>query len=419
MRAISGIFRAVAITCVLPWAIAACSANGAGPGGGDDDDDDGEPPPVINDGPAATVTVNTASTPALIAFRDGTGASWVTPAAAGPGRYDFVVHGPYTVAVVCSTAGHTEVTELARTPDDPRELTIACSFAATTPPRLHVTGSMTQAAQLALGRAQTVTTGDQLQFDLAVDPGTYDLVVKTIAPPGQDQVVIRRDQVITASTQLSPTLDPDREKLPLVEIPLVVSNTQPDESTTVAARLITSTTATGLATGRTASSVRVLASSALRPTDIQSVRASGSVVKMDGQYFVRLRTVEHLLGSGPAPELALPPTLDSVQFSVVDDQLRATWSTLPDHDTVEVAVSVKPGINHRKVLSLGYIKATGVSSATLDTRLPGYNAAWKVDLAGPYQRKIVTQATQADSTGSVSLRDEDANMLPGTGRSRR
>lgn len=409
------------MTCVLPWAIAACSANGAGPGGDDDDDGDGdgEPPPVINDGPAANISVSTASTPALISYRDGTGASWVTPPAAAPARYDFVVHGPYTVAVVCRTADHTEVTELARTPDDPREINLACSTAASTPPRLHVTGTMTQAAQLALGRAQTVTVGDDLQFDLAVDPGTYDLVVKTIAPPGQDQVVIRRDQVVTASTRLTPAIDPDREKLPLVEIPLAVSNTQPDESTTVAARLITSTTATGLATGRTPSSVRVLAASALRPTDVQSIRASGSVVKMDGQYFVRLRTVEHLLGSGPVPELALPPTLDAVQFSVVDDQLRATWTSLPDHDTLEVAVAVKPGINHRKVLSLGYIKATGVSSATLDTRLPGYDAAWKVNLAGPYQRKLVTQRTQADSTGSVSLRDEDANMLPGTGRSRR
>lgn len=406
------------MTCVLPWAIAACSANGAGPGGGDDDDD-GEPPPVINDGPAATITVDTVSPPALISFRDGTGASWVTPAAAGPSRYDFVVHGPYTVAVVCSSAGHTEVTELARTPDDPRELTIPCSFVAPPPPRLHITGMMTQGAQLALGRAQTVTVGDQLEFDLAVDPGTYDLVVKTIAQPGQDQVVVRRDQVVTASAQLTPAIDPDREKLPLVEIPLAVSNTLPDENTTVAARLITSTTATGLATGRTPSSVRVLADSALRPTDVQSVRANGSVVKMDGQYFVRLRTIEHLLGSGPPPALVLPQALDSVQFSIVDDQLRATWSTLPEHDTIEVAVAVKPGISHRKVMSLGYIKATGVSSATLDTRLPGYDAAWKVDLAGPYQRKVVTQRTQPDSTGLVSLRDEDANMLPGTGRSRR
>jgi hypothetical protein len=423
MRAISGTFTVRVLTCLLLGAITACSANGSAPGGADDDDDtggegegEGDLPPV-NEGADAKITVITTTTPSLIAFRDGTGAAWQTPTPASPGRYDFVVHGPYTVAVVCATSDFTETTEIARTPDEPREVAMPCRAPITSQPRVHVTGTMAQAAQLALGTAQSVTIGDDLQFDLAVEPGTYDLVVKTIAPQGQDEIVIRRDQVVTGSARLAPAIDPAREKVALVDVPVTVSNLLPDDNAVIAARLTTSTTASALASGRTASSVRVLANSVLRSTDVQSVRVTANLLITDQFYFVRFRTVEHLLARGAVPELALPPELDSLEFTVVDDQLRMTWGALPDHDTIDLAISVKPNLAHRKVLSADYVKTTGVTGATLDTRLPGYEPAWKIDIAGPHQRKVTTQQTQTDGTGAISMIDQDINMPPGQGRS--
>jgi hypothetical protein len=398
MTAMSRTWRAVlAMTCAMPWAAGACS--------------DGTPG---NDGPAVTITVTTGSAPALIAFRDGEDAAWQVPTAAAVGRYELAVRGPYTVEVVCSAADFTEILEIARTPDDPRELAMTCRQPSATPARLHVTGTMTQAAQLALGTAQSVTVGDELQFDLEVEPGTFDLVVKTIAAPGEDEVVIRRDQVITASTRVSPAIDPAREKVALVEVPVTVTNTMADDTTSVvSARLTTSSTASALATGRDASTVRVLASSVLRPTDQQTVRAVGSRVITGGPYQVRFRTVEHRLGTGPLPVLALPIALDSLQFTVVDEQQVVTWGALPEYGELELSLEVAPRIIHRKALSLGYVKATGATSATLDADVPGFQPAWKIDLTAKYGRQFVARQTNADATGSISLLDEDINVPPG------
>jgi hypothetical protein len=95
-------------------------------------------------------------------------------------------------------------------------------------------------------------------------------------------------------------------------------------------------------------------------------------------------------------------------FDVIDDQLTVTWSALPDHDTLELAISAVPGIVHRKDLSASYVTATGTKSTTLDTNIPGYDPAWKIDLDAPYKRKFTATRTQ-DATESISTLDEDIN----------
>lgn len=397
MMAAPGRFRVVlAIACAMSWIAGAC--HGA----------------EISGAPV-TITVTMAAAPSLIVFRDGVDGDWQVPVATSPGKYEFVVHGPYTVEASCrDTAERTEILELARTPDDPRELAMPCS-APIPPPALHVTGTTLQPALVALGTSQAVSLGDEMEFDLAVDAGTFDLVAKTIAPPGEDQLVIRRDQVIARSTIVMPPIDATTERVSLVEVPLTITNVLPDDNITVTARLKTRSTSSALATGREPRTVRVLPGSALLSTDVQTVFAQATLqLSGDGDLFLfRSRSIERLLDRGAAPELALPAALDSLDFAVVDGQLVASWRALPAYDALEFAIDVFPRVSHRKFLSASYVDQTGDASATLDTGVPGYKSAWKIDLAGAYKRSFVARKTDESSTSSMSMLSEDANASPG------
>jgi hypothetical protein len=396
-------FRAgLAITCALPWLGGACGGAGNDPGG---DGPGGGP----NTGPPVTITLTTSPTPPLVAFRDGVGegVEWQVPAATAPGTYAFEIRGPYTVAVVCrDTAEGADIFEHARTPDDPRELAIPCSTSAAAPPALHVTGAMTQAAQVALGTAQAVALGDEPQFDLAVDAGTFDLVVKTIAAPGEDELVIRRDQVITRSIMVTPPIDIAAEKLALVEAPYTVTGALPDDTVTVAPRLATRSTTSVLASGRTASTVRILPASAALATDRQSVQAQASRLPAGDVRRFRFRSVERTIAPGGATALALPAALDALELAADGDQLVTRWTTLPEHDTVELVISVFPRASHRKLLTASYLSATRITSATLDIDLPGYKPAWKIDLARSHRRQFIARKG-GDDASSLSMAQDD------------
>lgn len=374
-----------------------------------------------------TVTVTLATTPSLIVFRDGADADWQVPAPTGPGRYEFEVRGPYTVEAVClETADAVEIVEVSRTTDDPREFAMPClSMVRATPP-FHVTGTSLQFATIALGASQQFALPN-MPFDIAVDAGSYDLVARIIDVPGADEIVIRRDLVFTASTMLMPPIDATKEAAPLVEVPLTVTNLQSDEDSGVFAELRTQSTRSRLAVSKYHHSVRVLAPSALRPTDVQSVHAHSSRLLGDGSdapFHFRTRGVSHLLGQEETPTLTLPGGLDSLDFALMGDRLTAAWATLPEYDTLEFAIGTfEPSLTlHRKLLSVAYVTATGATSATLETNVPGYRMAWKINLIGPYGRLFAATTTDADAMGTTSMLDEDVNAVartsPVTPRSR-
>lgn len=335
-------------------------------------------------GPGQKVTIATTAAPALIAFRDGVDAPWQTPVAADVGRYEIEVHGPYTVEDVCTYANYVTILEIARTPDDPRDLEMMCF--AEPAPLSHVTGTMVQRGLVCLG--PTCADANALanwQFDLATGDGTFDLLARTDFLDGSgDRIVIRRDLAVAGPTTVTP-IDAVKEGALLVVLPLTVTNLQPDEMLDLSTHLATrSTPGVIIGDGDLPGAVRVAPDAILLPTDTQRVIVAA--VKSDPDS-LSYQSVERTLVPGGSTVFTLPPVFDSVQFTVAKDRLLATWSTLPAYDTLRLYASNFDGtIYHQVELSAGYVAATGITGATLDTDIPGYASAWHIDFTKQHTR---------------------------------
>ena len=72
--------------------------------------------------------------------------------------------------------------------------------------------------------------------------------------------------------------------------------------------------------------------------------------------------------------------------------LVATWTTLPEHDQLLLAVhgTTADGKTRELELELSqrFAAATGATSATLDTDLPGHQAAWRPDFSREHLREL-------------------------------
>jgi hypothetical protein len=75
--------------------------------------------------------------------------------------------------------------------------------------------------------------------------------------------------------------------------------------------------------------------------------------------------------------------------------LSASWSAIPDFGsfTVDASGASDPTRfqNHYIDLSPRFVAATGSTSATIDTDIPGYKPEWRVDFARPYSRRVFLQ----------------------------
>jgi hypothetical protein len=354
------------VVCATLWIVTACSNNAPST-------------------PSQKVTIATTTAPALIAFRDGVDAPWQTPVAADVGRYEIEVHGPYTVEDVCADANSVVILELARTPDDPRDLKMMCS--AGPPPLSHVTGTMVQRGDVSLGTAFAYGALANWPFDLAIGDGTFDLMARTSFLGGSgDRIVIRRDLAVAGPTTVTPPIDAVKEGVLLVALPLTVTNLLPDEMVKLGAGLTTrSTLGATYFDESLPGAVRVAPDAILLPTDTQrvKVRANGDPDPRFG------RSVERTLVPGGSTVFTLPPAFDSLHFAVVNDQLVATWSTVPAYDWLTLEAGRFDGtssIEHFVEISAGYVAATGIASAVFDTDPPGYASAWHIDFTKEYGR---------------------------------
>jgi hypothetical protein len=324
-----------------------------------------------------SVTISTTRAPEAIAYRDGIDGEWHALTATGTGSYKVDVSGPYMVSVVCSAASGSTIStrQIARTPDDGAEIDLAC--AEPKPLAAEIKATMVQPGTVAVGAASASSDQPNWAIDLDVPAGTADLLGVTA-----DRILIKRDLAVSGTLDLG-TLDAAQTGVALVPAALSASNAATGE--TVEAEIRVSTPRTALAWSGAPADSKIAPPTFLTGDLRQSVAMTAS--KGDATRMVRRE-----FRAGEPTALALPEALGAVQLEAAGGKLAATWSALPEHDKVVLSVTGSQAAGnireHAIELSRSFLAATGATSATVDTDLPGYQAAWKLDLTREHQREL-------------------------------
>ena len=328
----------------------------------------------------------------LLAFRDGIDAAWQTLTPTGGGRYEIMVHGPYTVEAV-STDGHSVSTrEVSQTLEDAPAVDLSTLVFSASPPA-RVRGTMWQTGDVFLGDSSGYTFDGNPAFEISIADGTYDLVA-TVAQP-TPRVVIRRGVTVAGPTTLSPAIDAIQEGVALVSVPVTVTNLAPDEAPSMSISLVTASTTAWLSYDPQLLVAQLAPDRVLRPGDAQYIQVWGGGVR--GTRNITRRVVA---GGSTAFTLPVPP---AVQVAAVAGRLVATWDTLApyDHLTLHAAqASDADGwgfIILQREVSVSYLAASGDTSASFDADVPGYDPAWGFDVTMPWQ--VLVNARGSDGQG--------------------
>ncbi|HWO23951.1 MAG TPA: hypothetical protein VNO30_34650 [Kofleriaceae bacterium] len=343
-------------------------------------------------GPPAKITVSTTRTPELIAFRDGPDADWHVPAATAPGTYELEVHGPYVVTVVCDDGRRVGTRQIARTPDDERELAMPCGQALTNP--VTVTGTMVQPGAVALGRQQAMSSspGWQIRLTTTAAPAPHDL----IATSG-DRIAIRRDQVFATDTA-DLAIDLTQEGAALERVAFTAPDAGAAEDVHVLVELETATTLAGMVYSGAPAGAKVAPAAVLRETDRQRV----SLFAVAGDAY---RFTGRLHRAGAPTAFALPAPL-AAELGSAGGAVTASWRALPAHDRLVLSAfggtATSPSRYHELEESQRFLAATGETEAALESDLPGYLPAWRADLGQEHLISVAAYGREAEEDrGSV------------------
>jgi hypothetical protein len=325
------------------------------------------------------ITISTVRAPEAIAYRDGLDGAWQTLTPSSPGSYKVDVSGPYMVSVVCSAGSGSLVAirQIARTPEDGAELDLACAEL----PQLTagITGTVAQAGSVSVGSARAASATAGWALDLDSPAGTFDLIGVSA-----DRIMLRRDIAVSGQVDLG-AIDIDQQGMPLVPAALTASNAAADEE--LAAEVLVTTPKNDAGWVHQGAP----ASAKIAPTAFLSadVRQSVAMIATKGD---ATRSVRRDFKAGDPTAFALPAALGAVQFAATGGKLVATWSTLPEHDAIVLSVAGSRADDqareHALELSQHFVAATGATSAALDTELPGFQAAWRIDLGREHVREL-------------------------------
>lgn len=366
-------------------------------------------PPDTPQGPPTAIVVETDIAPSLIAYRDGANA-WTTAKMIDADTFELEVHGPYIVTVACDDgAGNITTWQVARTPDDDREMFLPCFPPLGDPVRL--TGTMVQAGAVTAGFSTDRSTTASWGFDVRAEPGTVDLFAFDA-----NGIVGRRDLAVTADLAVTPALD-ITEGTALVAAPLAATNATPQETVNASITLSTANATSAPIFRGSAALTKVAPAGFLRLTD----RQSATVSARQGLASRAVRRARFL--PGDATDFTLPGAIGPVSFAPDGAKLKATWSTLPEHDIVEITLDAftedfTTFFFHDVEISPAYITATGATSITIDTDIPGYLPAWRIDYTKEYFRSIFALALRATEIATSSI-SENVNAPPALTRSLR
>jgi hypothetical protein len=383
------------------------------------------------------VTVTTGSPPALVAFRDDLSTDWTGLPVKGATTFDLTTHGTYQVALACSSGDQdpsVTIIVYGRTPDDDPTIESSCGRGAP----FHVRGLMRQAGEVALGGASEGTSVGNWVFDLPAQPGTFDLILLSRTAGVPSGIAFRRDVAVVNDKDLGVIDVTEEASQPLVPVLYTIANLQPGELATSTVLVTAGNTRTfvsslgGPPPGLTA---QLAPNSALGPTDSQRVTLSASITDA-ATSLSHSRALGRNVQIGNPTSWTLPDPLGPVTFELTDDQLTARWSTLPDHDEIQLvreSILFPPGPGssvkirlHEMKLSRSFVETTGATSATLDFHaIPGFKSDWRQDPSASQFRELVAirhvsatetaSATVAGFTSPSTARGELSDE-PGAGR---
>ncbi len=325
------------------------------------------------------ITISTVREPMAIAIRDGLDGAWQVPTATATGSYKLDVTGPYMVSVVCSAGDGflVRTRQIARTPEDGRELDLECAEI----PKItaDVKGKVVQPGAITLGGGTAFSDTPDWDLQIGSEAGTFDLIGVS-----EDRIMVRRDVAISGTVDLG-AIDIDQQGMALAPVALTVSNGASGEEIEAQVAISTPTTESALV------HLGSPASAKIAPDGILSAEVRQSVTIVGWQEDAS-RMIRRDFRADNATAFALPEPLAPISFDTAGGKLVATWTRLPEHDKVIVSVAGEladgKAREHELELSQHFIAATGATSATLDTELPGYLPAWRPDLSREYLRQV-------------------------------
>ncbi len=327
----------------------------------------------------AEITISTVRAPEAIAFRDGLDGEWRTPAPTATGSYKLDVSGPYVVSVVCKAGGDFLVTtrQIARTPEDGRELDLPCEELPEA--NATVTGTMVQPGYLGLAGALGFSATPDWDFSFAIPAGTFDLIGVS-----DQKIALRRDLAVSGTMDLG-TIDLDQEGAALVPVALTAPNAATAEMLEAQVSLTTPRTDEGHV------HVGAPATAKVAPAELLTAGVRQSVAMVAWSDDAN-RMVRRDFKAGDATAFTLPEPLGAIQFDTATGALVATWSTLPEHDRILMAVHGSAADDkargHELEVSQRFVAATGATSLKLDTDVPGFQADWRPDFSREYLREL-------------------------------
>jgi len=380
------------------------------------------------------ITVTTGLPPALIAFRDDLSADWIGLPVQRATTFDITTHGAYQVVVACSAGEqdpNVSIVLYGRTPDDDPTIESLC----TTAIPFDVQGTMLQAGEVALGNASAGASFANWSFDLPARPGIFDLVLLSRTSAGVPSgIAFRRNMAIVNDKDLGAIDLTAEASQPLVPVSFTIANLQAGETASATAFLLAGNTRVlvnslgGPPPGLTA---QLAPDTALHPTDSQHVTLSASIADAAAS-LTRSRALGRDVRLGDPTSWTLPDPIGPVRFEPTADRLTATWSTLPDHDEIELlreSLRFEPTEIrvHEMLLSRSFLEATGATSATLDFHaIPGFKSQWQQDLAATQFREFsairhvsATETASATVSGFTSASSARSELPAGSGPGRR
>ena len=345
------------------------------------------------------VTIETTWTPALVAFRDGADGPWQTLAGKTPSTFELDANGPYMLTVVCDDgAGNVTTSQFARTLDDDHAIDASCAPASTSGT---ASGHMVQAGQVALGYSASFSSTPNWDFNLDSGTGTFDLVATST-----DHIAVRRAVAISGDTMLVPAIDVAAGSQLVAAAP-VVRNMLAGETVHTSVYLATKTTFANIYSGA-AADLKIAPDDVMFVSDDQTVNVAADTATgfraLDREQF----------RPGDSTAFTLPEAIGPTQFPVTNNQLAATWSTLPDHDSLDAWVYWESSdfskfSYHDIEISAAFVTATGVTSAPFDVAIPGYKPEWKLDVTQEYNVGLsALRKTGKDIVISGEQRDVNA-----------
>jgi hypothetical protein len=351
-----------------------------------------------NSGPTKTVELDTFGPPMLVAVRQGDG-DWQALAVAG-NRYSIEISEPYVVAVACNdVAGLIDSYQFARTPDDEPLLEAPCTGEAPALP------GAASATLLSPGRATIGFNSINLAepngaFELPAANGPGELVISS-----PERVAIRRVQ-IAGVTELG-TIDLAQEGAARIPAGIIVANGDPEALSLGFARLFTEhDTSVSLGSGEVAA-LTLIPDSVLGAADRQRVTVSQFATDDTTRSVTRSAIRETTDRT-----FTLPDPLAGASLAETAGTISATWNELPDHDSLDLAIDqfTETEVFFFHNLNISKAFAAEVGTIDLDLDIPGFQAAWKIDVTKEYNRDLSAFKQRSDDETATSRLSQTLNI---------